>query len=49
MHFLADFQERVDNITDAEVEAILEKGEQYANQVANAKLRTVQKAVGLYK
>ena len=49
MHFLADFQERVDNITDAEVEAILEKGEQYANQVANAKLHTVQKAVGLYK
>lgn len=49
MHFLADFQEHVDNITDAEVEAILEKGEQYANQVANAKLRTVQKAVGLYK
>jgi len=49
MHFLSDFQERVNNISDSDVEAILEKGEQYANEVANKKLRQVQKAVGLYK
>ena len=49
MHFLSDFQERVNNISDSDVEAILEKGEQYANKVANKKLRQVQKAVGLYK
>ena len=48
-HFLSDFQERVNNISDSDVEAILEKGEQYANEVANKKLRQVQKAVGLYK
>lgn len=49
MHFLSDFQERVNNISDSDVEAILEKGEKYANEVANKKLRQVQKAVGLYK
>lgn len=49
MHFLSDFQERVNNISDSDVEAILEKGEQYANEIANKKLRQVQKAVGLYK
>ena len=49
IHFLSDFQERVNNISDSDVEAILEKGEQYANEVANKKLRQVQKAVGLYK
>ena len=49
MHFLSDFQELVNNISDSDVEAILEKGEQYANEVANKKLRQVQKAVGLYK
>ena len=49
MHFLADFQERVNAISDADVEAVLQKGEKYANEVAGAKLRQVQKAVGLYK
>jgi tryptophanyl-tRNA synthetase len=49
MHFLADFQERVAAITDDQVESILQKGEQYANDVANAKLRQVQKAVGLVR
>jgi tryptophanyl-tRNA synthetase len=49
MHFLSDFQERVNAISDADVEAILQKGEQYANEVANTKLRQVQKAVGLIK
>ncbi len=49
MHFLADFQERVKNISNSDVEAILERGEQYANMAANKKLRQVQKAIGLYK
>lgn len=49
MHFLADFQERVKNISNSDVEAILERGEQYANMTANKKLRQVQKAIGLYK
>ena len=34
---------------DAEVEAIMQRGETYANEVANAKLHQVQKAVGLRK
>ena len=49
MHFLADFQERVKNISNSDVEAILERGEQYANTAANKKLRQVQKAIVLYK
>lgn len=49
MHFLSDFQERVNAISDVDVEEILQKGEQYANEVANTKLRQVQKAVGLIK
>ena len=49
MHFLSDFQERVNAISDTDVEVVLQKGEAYANEVANAKLRQVQKAVGLYK
>ena len=49
MHFLADFQERVKNISNSDVEAILERDEQYANTAANKKLRQVQKAIGLYK
>ncbi|MBP5656219.1 tryptophan--tRNA ligase [Candidatus Saccharibacteria bacterium] len=49
MYFLSDFQERLNQISDADVEAVLQKGEAYANEVANKKLRQVQKAVGLYK
>jgi len=48
-HFLADFQERLSKITDADVEAMLTNGEEYANRVANAKLHKVQQAVGLYR
>ncbi len=48
-HFLANFQERVNAISDDDVEAILQKGEEYANKVANTKLRQVQRAVGLYR
>ena len=48
-HFLSDFQERVSQISDEQVEQVLAKGEQYANEVANAKLARVQKAVGLRK
>jgi tryptophanyl-tRNA synthetase len=46
-HFLADFQEKVANITDEQVEQVLADGEAYANKVANEKLARVQKAVGL--
>ena len=49
MHFLSSFQERVNAITDDDVKAILEKGELYANEIANNKLLQVEKAVGLYK
>ena len=48
-YFLANFQEKVAAISDADVEKILEKGEKYANEVANAKLHQVQKAVGVRK
>lgn len=48
-HFLSDFQEKVAQISDEEVERILEDGEKYANQVSREKLNLVQKAVGLRK
>jgi tryptophanyl-tRNA synthetase len=48
-HFLANFQERVAAISDEDVEKVLEKGEVYANEVANRKLHAVQKLVGLRK
>ena len=44
---LTEFQENVAKITDEEVLALLEKGEKYANHVANAKLLEVQRAFGL--
>ena len=48
-HFLADFQEKVAQISDGDVERILEQGEAYANEVADKKLHQVQKALGLRK
>lgn len=48
-NFLTNFQSRVAAISDAEVEQILHTGEVYANQTANAKLRRVQQAVGLFQ
>jgi tryptophanyl-tRNA synthetase len=48
-HFLANFQAKVNAISDADVEKILEKGEKYANEVANTKLHQVQRAVGVRK
>ncbi|MBR3322644.1 tryptophan--tRNA ligase [Candidatus Saccharibacteria bacterium] len=48
-HFLADFQEKVAAISDEQVEAVLQKGEAYANTVANTKLAQVQRAVGVRK
>ena len=48
-HFLSDFQEKVAQISDEDVEQILTRGEEYANKVANAKLRIIQKYIGLYK
>lgn len=47
--FLTDFQARVAEVSDEDVEKVLEKGERYANEVANQKLYEVQKAVGLRK
>ncbi|MCQ2571156.1 MAG: tryptophan--tRNA ligase [Candidatus Saccharibacteria bacterium] len=48
-NFLADFQEKVSQISDEEVEQVLARGEAYANSVADQKLALVQKAVGLRK
>ena len=45
--FLEDFQARLNNIPDEEILALFEKGEKYANSVANDKLASVQRAVGL--
>ena len=42
-------EEKVAKISDEDVEKILEDGENYAREVSNQKLRTVQKAVGLRK
>ncbi|MCL1839481.1 tryptophan--tRNA ligase [Candidatus Saccharibacteria bacterium] len=47
--FLTDFQTKVNDITDQKVLEVLEKGEIYANQIANAKLHQVQVALGLRK
>lgn len=47
--FLANFQERLANINDAEIIAKLESSERAMNEVANATLLRVQKAVGLRK
>lgn len=44
---LVDFQKKVSEIPDEEVIKLLEAGEKYANEVANAKLEQVQKALGL--
>ena len=45
--FLENFQNQMATIDDATVLGLLETGEVYANQVANAKLRQVQEAFGL--
>lgn len=44
---LEEFQGKLAKISDAEVYELLEKGEKYANEVANKKLFEAQKAVGL--
>ena len=46
-NMLTDFQSKLAEISDGEVYALLEKGEKYANEVANAKLTEVEKAFGL--
>ena len=48
-HFLSDFQEKVAQISDEDVEKILEDGEKFANEVSRQKLYEIQKAVGLRK
>jgi tryptophanyl-tRNA synthetase len=45
--FLADFQNKVAEISDGEVIRVLEDGEKKASKVAEAKLLDVQKVVGL--
>lgn len=45
--FLERFQDRLKNISDQDIISLLEEGEIYANQVANAKLRQVQELVHL--
>ena len=44
---LADFQARLAKITDEEVYELMETGEKYANELANAKLLKLQKAFEL--
>lgn len=44
---LEDFQKKMAEISDDDVFMLLESGEKYANQAANAKLLEVQKAIGL--
>ncbi len=44
---LTDFQSKMAEIKDEEVLSLLEKGEKYANETANAKLLEVQKAFHL--
>lgn len=44
---LRDFQAKLATISDDDILAVLEKGEKYANEVANAKLLEVQKAFHL--
>lgn len=44
---LENFQNKVAEISDDEIMNLLEAGEEYANKVANAKLRQAQKCVGL--
>ncbi|MBR3353398.1 tryptophan--tRNA ligase [Candidatus Saccharibacteria bacterium] len=46
-NMLAEFQSRLSGITDQQVLELFEKGESYANNVANAKLFEAQKAFGL--
>lgn len=45
--FLTEFQARVAEISDEQVEAVLARGEAYANEVAGKKLHSVQVALGL--
>jgi tryptophanyl-tRNA synthetase len=45
--FLTDFQAKVSTIPDQTILALLKTGESYANTIANAKLHTVQTALGL--
>lgn len=47
--FLTDFQAKLADITDQTILDLLAAGENYANQIADAKLRQVQQAVGLRK
>ena len=47
--FLADFQARLANVDDTQILAKLESSERAMNEVANATLLRVQKAIGLRK
>lgn len=47
--FLTDFQAKLADITDQTILDLLVAGENYANQIADAKLHQVQQAIGLRK
>ena len=47
--FLTDFQTRLASVDDAQILAKLESSERAMNEIANATLLRVQKAVGLRK
>lgn len=44
---LENFQNRIDQISDSQIDELLQTGEAYANKVANQKLLAVQKSIGL--
>ena len=44
---ISDFQGRLGEVADAEIEQLFAEGEKYANEVATRKLLEVQRAVGL--
>ena len=48
-NFLANFQAKVQAVSDSEVEEILARGESYANEIANRKLHLVQQVIGIRK
>lgn len=44
---LESFQANFSQISDSQIDTLLQTGEQYANEIANQKLLTVQKSIGL--
>lgn len=44
---LADFQDKIEQISDSQILELLDTGEKYANKIANAKLAQAQACMGL--